>query len=103
MSEIADADKTVGKIAGTIYTEITSQFPYPPIILIPALTFKVKKIMEQITDLKLLSKEQKIELAKDIQVAIAPLLFTYEIDAAVIEQIMPLIESAALKALTQAA
>lgn len=103
MPERAEFDKIVGRIAGAIYSDISRQFPHPPLMLVPALTFKVRKTLEQITDLKLFSEEQKAELAKDIQISIVPMLFSYEIDAAVIEQITPTIESAALKGLTQPA
>ena len=103
MPESAEFDKIVGRIAGAIYSDITRQFPHPPLVLVPALTFKVRKTLEQITDLKFLSKDQKVELAKEIQISIVPMLFSYEIDAEVIEKITPTIESAALKALAESA
>jgi len=101
MQEIVDFDKMVGHIAGAIFTDINSKFPHPPLMLVPPLTFKVRKILEQITDLKLLSKEQKSELAKDIQIAIIPMLFSFDLDPVVIEKISPSIESAAFNALTK--
>ena len=101
MSEIAEFDKTVGKIAGAIYGDINTKFPHPPLMLVPAITFKIRKTMEQITDLRLLSADQKAQLAKDIQISIVPMLFSYEIEADIIEQLGPVIESAAYKALLE--
>jgi hypothetical protein len=98
-----DFDHTVGRIAGAIYSDISDLFPGPPLMLVPPLTFKVRKIMEQVTDLSLLSEHQKATLAKDMQIAIVPMLFSLEIDADVIEKITPAIEMAALKALSQPA
>src|SRR5690348_12857137 len=100
MTETIEFDKAVGKIAGAIYSDISHQFPHPPLLLVPAITFKVRKIMEQVTRLRLLSMEQKAELAKDIKIAIVPMLFSYEIDADLIEKVTPAIESAALKGIT---
>lgn len=99
MTEIAELDKVVGKIAGAIYTDISRQFPHPPLLLVPALTFKVRKVLENITGIKYLTDEQKSTLADDIQVAIVPILFSYEVDADVIEQVSPIIKDAALKML----
>lgn len=101
MQEPANFDKTVGQIAGAIYSDINQRFPHPPLMLIPTVTFKVRKVLEQITDLRLLSKERKAELAKEIQVSVIPMLFLLEIDPGLIERMAPTIESAALKALTQ--
>src|SRR5687768_15572342 len=101
MSNITEFDKTVGKIAGAIYSDINNKFPHPPLMLVPAITFKIKKMMEQVTDLRLLSVAQKGELAKDIRISIVPMLFTYEIEADVVEQLGPVIESAAYKALLE--
>jgi len=95
----ADLDRIVGKIAGAIYCDIADQFPSMPLMLIPALTFKVHKIMETVNSLERLSPSQKVELAKDIQIAIIPMLFSYEIDSNVIEKITPKIEVAALNAI----
>jgi hypothetical protein len=103
MTEKKSFDRIVGQVAGAIYIDITHRFPEPPLMLVPPLTFKVRKIMEQITDLDLLTKEQKAELARDIQVSIVPMLFSYDIDPNTIAQIAPVIESAAFTALTQAA
>jgi hypothetical protein len=99
--DLAPIDKMVGRIAGAIYSDINNQFPVPPLMLVPALTFKVRKILEQITDLNLLTEDQKSELAYDIQLSIVPMLFSYEIDSTVIEKITPTIQSAALKAIKQ--
>ena len=101
MVKIAYLDKMVGEVAGAIYTSIQSQFPHPPLVLVPAITFKVRKLLEQAGDIGWLSKEQKAELAHDIRISLAPMLFSYEFDAATIEQIMPLIELVAFKALEQ--
>jgi hypothetical protein len=91
----------VGKIAGAIYGDIVSRFPIPPLMLVPALTFKVKKTIEPFTDLRLLSQNQRRVLAHDIQMAIIPILFSYEIDSNIIQQVAPAIEVAANKALEE--
>lgn len=101
MAEIADFDKTVGTIAGAIYSDISRQFPHPPLMLVPAITFKVRKVLEPKTDLRLLSDGKKAELAREIQLSMIPMLFSYEIDETVIEKIAPVIESAAFKILLQ--
>ena len=103
MSNAQDFDKTVGQIAGAIDSDIAGQFPHPPLMLVPALTFKVRKIMEPVTDLKMMSIDQKHILAHDIQVAIVPMLFSFEIENEIIEQVTPSIEIAAFKAIEQAA
>lgn len=103
MAEITEFDKMVGRIAGAIYSDIAQGFPHPPLMLVPALTFKVRKTLESITDLKFFSGDQKAELAKEIQISIVPMLFSFEIEPEIIEQIAPMIESAALKALAQGA
>lgn len=92
-------DQLVGKVAGAIYSDISQQFPHPPLMLVPALTFKVRKTLETVTDVGLLSNDQKKELAKDICVAIVPMLFSYEIEPDVIDKITPTIEAAARKGL----
>lgn len=99
MTEKVDFDLTVGRIAGAIYSDINRQFPHPPLMLIPALTFKVRKILEQITDLSLFSQSQRNELAKDIRVSIIPILFSFEIEQETIEKIAPMIEAAVLRAM----
>ena len=92
-------DKTVGDIAGAIYSDIAASFLWPPLMLIPPITFKVRKVLEHFTDISLLSAEQKKALADDLRVAIVPMLFSYELDPDKIDTIGPLIEAAALKAL----
>ena len=101
MTGLDDFDKTVGKIAGAIYGDINKKFSHPPLMLVPAITFKIRKIMEQITNLRLLSADQKAVLAKDIEISIVPMLFSYEIEAELIEQLRPIIESAAYKVLLE--
>lgn len=91
-------DSIVGRIAGAIYADTSVHFPFPPMVLIPGLTFKVRKIMEHVTDLKRLSHQQKQDLAKDIQRSVVPMLFSFEIEAQTIEKIAPAIEAAVLKA-----
>lgn len=103
MSTLNDFDRTVGKIAGAIYSDISNQFPHPPLMLVPALTFKVRKIMESVNSLKYLSKQQQGLLAKDIQLSIIPMLSSYEIEESIIEEVLPTIEMAALRAITFAA
>ncbi|MCG3204662.1 MAG: hypothetical protein KCHDKBKB_01377 [Elusimicrobia bacterium] len=100
---MVEFDRMVGKVAGAIYSDIIQQFPQPPLMLVPALTFKVRKILEPITDLSFFSDEQKAKLAKDIQISIIPMLFSYEIEPSIIESITPTIEVAALNALREAA
>lgn len=92
-------DQTVGRIAGAIYGDISREFPHPPLMLVPALTFKVRKVLERISDLNAFSQNQISDLAKTIRISIIPMLFLYEIREDVIEKIAPLIESAAAKAL----
>ena len=70
-------------------------------MLVPAITFKVRRIFEHVTDLKLLSEDQMNELAQEIGVSIVPMLFSYEVEPATIEEITPGIEAAALKALLE--
>jgi hypothetical protein len=103
MSSTVEFDRIVGKIAGAIYADISRRFPCPPLMLVPALTFKVKKALEQAVNMWALSQNQKVELAKEIQVSIIPLLFSYDVDPEIIEQITPAIELAALRALMEAA
>jgi hypothetical protein len=96
-----DINKLVGAVAGAIYTGINERFPFPPLMLVPALTFKVKKVLQHIGNTGQLSDEDKAEVARSIQVAIVPMLFSYEIDVDVIQQITPVIESASYSALKQ--
>lgn len=101
MLTATDFDKLVGQIAGAIYTDLNAKFPQPPLMLIQPLTFKVRKILEEVTDLSLLSEDQRTKLAQDIRISIVPILFTYEIDPTIIEQSVPMIEASAFKALSQ--
>lgn len=103
MTQINEFDKTIGAIAGAIYTDIAIQFPQPPLLLVPGLTFKVRRIMEPFLNLGALTKDQRKILAHEIQVAIIPMLFSLDIEYAIIEQVTPIIETAAYKALEQAA
>ena len=99
MNDALEFDRTVGRVAGAIYTDAISVLPQPALMLIPPVTFKVRKVLENVTDLRLLSDHQKAELAKEIQVSIIPMLFSYELDAAAVDKMAPVIESAAFKAL----
>lgn len=99
MSDNQSFDKTVGAIAGAIYTDIASRFPLPPLVLVPGLTFKVRKVLETVNNIFCLSTDQKRLLAEEIQVAIIPMLFTYEIEESIIKLISPSIEQAALRVL----
>jgi hypothetical protein len=92
-------NKLVGAVAGAIYSGINERFAFPPLMLVPAVTFKVKKVLQHNADVMQWSDEEKAEVAKDIQTAIVPMLFSYEIDPAVIEQIIPLIEFSAYNVL----
>ena len=103
MGESNDFDRTVGKIAGAIYGDMTHQFPHPPLMLVPALTFKVRKALEPIKDLKQLSNDQLATLATEIQLSIIPMLISYDIEADVIAQVSPTIKKAALRAMNEAA
>lgn len=95
-------DILVGNIAGAIYSDVSRQFPHPPLMLVPAITYKVRRIMEQVTIPSLLSASQKETLAKNIRVSIIPLLFSYDIETDIIERISPTIESAAFRAISKA-
>jgi hypothetical protein len=99
MPATADFDRMVGTVAGAIYSDVTHLFPHPPLMLVPAITFKVRKILEQVNDLSLLSTSQRAELAKDIRIAIVPMLFMYEVETEIIEKLSPTIESAAYRVL----
>jgi hypothetical protein len=101
MTEPTETDKIVGEIAGIIYTDISSRFPYPPLMLLPGITFKVKKIYANVPDPFSLSKNEQKWVAKNIQTSIIPMLSSYDIEPALIKQITPIIESAAEKALAQ--
>jgi len=92
-------DRTVGRIAGAIYGDILERFPEPPMMMIPPITFKVRKAIEPFTDIRRLTTDQKKTLAEDIRVAIIPMLYSYEIDPEEIEKLAPVIESAAYAAL----
>ncbi len=98
MKEI-EFDQVVGRIAGAIYSDISEKFPLPPLVLVPALTFKVRKALEPVTDLRLFSNSQRRILANDIHLSIIPVLFSLEVDPGVIERISPVIEPAVLKAM----
>lgn len=99
MFEYESFDKMVGRVAGAIYGDLSRHFPHPPLMLVPAVTFKVRKILEQITDLRLFTADQRAELAKEIQTAIVPMLFSFDIEADTVKKMAPLIESAALRSL----
>jgi hypothetical protein len=101
MPELNDFDRIVGRIAGAIYSEINTKFPHPPLLLVPILTFKVRKILKAIAYLQRLSPGEKSFLANNIQKSIIPALDTFDIDAELISTITPLIESAAYNALME--
>ena len=96
-------DKTVGRIAGAIYSDLAHLFSHPPLMLVPPLTFKVRKVLERVTDVSRLSGGQKGELANEIRVAVVPVLFSYDLEPDMIERMAPIIEAAAYKALTREA
>jgi hypothetical protein len=95
-------DPIVGKVAGSIFWEISEplQQGESALPLVPALTYKVKKILTGVPKVGSLSQLEKEELARKIQVRLIPVLFSYEYDPQVVEQVAPRIESAALRALT---
>lgn len=88
----------VGKISGTIYASIAHEFSIAPLLLVPAITFKVRKAMQNV-NVDRLTDDQKEELAQEIQISIIPMLFSYDIEEPLIRKITPAIKSAALKAL----
>lgn len=94
-----ELDRNVGKIAGAIYSSIADRLACAPLPLLPAVTFKVKKVLESVTDMTRLEPDQKVELARDVRIAVIPMLFSYEIDPDVIEKVTSTIETAALDAL----
>jgi hypothetical protein len=101
-SVLTDFDHLVGMIAGAVYSEISTDLHATALMLIPAITFKVRKVLEPVRDLRGLSNTQKDELAKDLQIAIIPMLFSYEIDPVTINKVAPAITFAAAKAIKQA-
>lgn len=103
MSPASEFDHLIGRIAGAIYSDVSRKFPHPPLLLIPAVTYKVRKVMEDVTHTSLFSPDQKETLAKDIRISIIPLLFSYDIEPDIIEKIGPTIESAALRAIADEA
>ncbi len=100
MNANMEFDQLVGRVAGAIYSDIASIFPEPPLMLVPPITFKVRKMLEPVTDVRLMTDAQKSILAKELQISIIPLLFSMDIEADAIEKMTPCIESAAYKALT---
>ena len=90
-------DRFVGRVAGAIYTDAIAQLSIPPLMLVPAITFKVRKILEDVTDIDLLSEDQKEKLAQDIRISVVPMLFTFEIEPEIIERIVPTIESSVVR------
>jgi hypothetical protein len=103
MIQIQKFDKIVGRIAAAIYTDIAGAVTSSPLMLVPPVTFKVRKLLEDVTNLKMLSNEQLEMLAEDIRVSVVPLLFSLDMDPEVIERVGPGIQSAALKVLTEVA
>ncbi len=99
-SDLAVFDRLVGRIAGAIYSDVSHVFPQPPLLLVPAITFKVRRVLESVTDLKYLTSAQKKILANDLRVSIVPMLFSYEIEPETIEELAPIIETAAFKGLS---
>jgi hypothetical protein len=99
METVSAFDRMVGNIAGAIYGDLASHFKEPPLMLLPPITFKVRKVLEHFTDVKRLTSEQRMLLAEDIRVAIVPMLFSFELEAEQIEKMGPVIEAAALAAL----
>lgn len=100
-NNVTSFDRAVGRITGAIYGDLSSKFPHPPLLLIPPLTFKVRKALEGAGDIQALTPDRKKELAKEIEVSIVPVLFSLELPAETVRGMAPLIEAAALKALEE--
>ncbi len=94
-------DRTVGDVAGAIYGAIAEKFPIPPMMLVPPITFKVRRVLDEFSDVTRLSLEQKKTLAEDLRVAIVPMLFSYEIEPDHVDQLAPIIEAAAISELSK--
>jgi hypothetical protein len=92
-------DETVGRVAGAIYSDINAVSPAPPLMLVPGITLKVRKALERYPDLGNAGPEAREVLARDIRLSIVPLLFSLDVEPALIERLMPYIERAALKSL----
>lgn len=92
-------DQTVGRVAGAIYNDIRGFFPHPPLMLIPAVTFRVRRVLEPFGENTDRIQNRANELADNIQVAVLPVLLTCELDAHIIEKIAPKIRTAAQSAL----
>jgi hypothetical protein len=100
-NDLAAMDKIVGRIAGAIFCDIADVFPQPPLILVPPVTLKVKRVLETVGDVGALTKERRREIAHDIQVAIIPLLYSLDLDPVAIKKAAPKITMAAEKSLNQ--
>lgn len=96
-------DRFVGKIAGAIYMDIAPYLKHRelPLVLVPAFTFKIKKILMKSGDVKNKTAAQIDEMGTDIQVGIIPLLFSYDINPDVIQLISPIIRSAVARVLKE--
>lgn len=95
----AALDAEVGRIAGAVYADLSLLFPHPPLLLVPGITLKVRRLLESVTSLRRMNAEQKDQLAEDLEVAIVPLLFALEIDPGQIPRMAPTIRVAARKAM----
>lgn len=94
-----DLDRLVGRVAGAIIGDVAARFDgTPPVLLVPTITFKVRRILEHVTSLKVMTAEQKEQLIEDLEVSIIPLLFALEFDSVQIHQMAPVIRAAARRA-----
>ena len=96
---VPSRDDDVGRIAGAIYMDVSRWFDYPPFVLVPALTFKIRKLLETIESVENLAPEGKDRLADQIRISIVPLLFALDIELETIEEMAPVIQEATRQAM----
>jgi hypothetical protein len=100
VENLLELDKWVGHVAGSIYGDLSLQFPYPPLMLIPMLTFKVKRILEPLQAPDQMTSARVGELAANLRNSIIPMLHSLELEPSDIERMAPIIETAASRALS---
>ena len=100
MENLLELDKWVGHVAGSIYGDLSLHFPYPPLMLIPMLTFKVKRALEPLPSPDRMSAKRALEVAGRLRASIVPLLHSLELEPSDIERMAPIIETAASRALS---
>lgn len=92
-------ERLVGELAGAICHTLMSHpdSKQPCMVWTPAVTFKVKKCLEEHQDSKDLLQADIGELAKNLRTCVASLLLTFEFDHKFLHAIGPQIEEAVLK------